>query len=263
MGNNKKKISPIDQKPLRRAGLSLWQKISRQTLVVDAVVFAPLAILSGILLGIALTSILNGIWALVVIVPFIPIWMIFGGAYVKKATVHLENLQLGLEGEIFVGEELDSLKEKGCKIIHDFSDTHRKGKSNIDHIVIAPQGVFTVETKVVSKIDDKNEQIIYDGQKVRISSGRQLDNPLDQAEAEAKELKNFIYKHLRDDIFVQPIVVYPRWWVDVVRNSNNFRRVIVCNHHFFAKHIPTMPVVLSEKQIHIIYETLAEHNRIS
>jgi len=55
--------------------------------------------------------------------------------------------QLGYEGEIAVGQELNQLMRDGYLVYHDFP----AGKFNIDHIVVGPPGVFAIETKARSK----------------------------------------------------------------------------------------------------------------
>lgn len=49
----------------------------------------------------------------------------------------------GAEGEEIVGGILESLVGDGWQVIHDVSF----GRGNIDHIVVGPGGLFTVETK--------------------------------------------------------------------------------------------------------------------
>ena len=49
----------------------------------------------------------------------------------------------GAEGEEVVGEILEGLVADGWQVIHDVSF----GRGNIDHIVVGPGGLFTVETK--------------------------------------------------------------------------------------------------------------------
>lgn len=260
--NVNKKVSPIKQDPLKRPGRYLWHQIMKKTFISMLVILAPIFIWIGMLLGILLASSLKSTYAVAILVSFIPIWLIVGTIYVKRVEPELENLYLGFDGEVFMGEVLDSLKEKGCKIIHDFAYTHHKGKSNIDHIIVAPQGVFTVETKAVSKVDEQNEKIIYDGKTVKLSSGRPIENPLNQAEAEAKVLKDFIYKQRGKEISVQPIVVYPNWYI-INENNQIPRKVFVWTHKYFANNIPEMPVILKDEEIISIYEALAEHNRNS
>jgi hypothetical protein len=49
----------------------------------------------------------------------------------------------GAEGEEVVGEILEGLVADGWQVIHDVS----LGRGNIDHVVVGPGGLFTVETK--------------------------------------------------------------------------------------------------------------------
>ena len=49
----------------------------------------------------------------------------------------------GAEGEEVVGEILEGLVADGWQVIHDVSF----GRGNIDHIVVGPGGLYTVETK--------------------------------------------------------------------------------------------------------------------
>ncbi len=49
----------------------------------------------------------------------------------------------GAEGEEAVGKVLEGLAEENWSVIHDVSF----GRGNIDHIVVGPGGIFTIETK--------------------------------------------------------------------------------------------------------------------
>lgn len=49
----------------------------------------------------------------------------------------------GAEGEEVVGRILEGLAAEGWHVIHDVSF----GRGNIDHVVVGPGGIFTVETK--------------------------------------------------------------------------------------------------------------------
>lgn len=52
--------------------------------------------------------------------------------------------KLGLMGERAAGEELNRLMLDGFHVYHDFKKDHG---GNIDHVVVAPSGVYCVETK--------------------------------------------------------------------------------------------------------------------
>jgi len=90
-----------------------------------------------------------------------------------------------------VAEYLDSLKEIGCKVLHDFVE---RGKAwNIDHLLISEHGVFTIETKTLSKMEDfKREKIFYDGLCIKRESGIPVHSPLMQAEAQAHQISDTI-----------------------------------------------------------------------
>ena len=61
----------------------------------------------------------------------------------KVAFPIIDRWDRGAVGEETVGKILDALADEGWYSIHDV-DT---GRGNIDHVVIGPNGVFTVETK--------------------------------------------------------------------------------------------------------------------
>jgi hypothetical protein len=69
----------------------------------------------------------------------------------------VERRDRGATGEEHVGAILDALAPQGWRVLHDV-DT---GRGNIDHVVVGPTGVFTVETKSyggcldVDRIDDR------------------------------------------------------------------------------------------------------------
>jgi hypothetical protein len=95
----------------------------------------------------------------------------------------------GATGEEQVGELLEELGEKGWRVVHDAS----LGRGNVDHILIGPGGVFTVETKS------------HPGP-VRV--GRMHGSVLGQAQAQRKAIEAIVEEH------VEPLVVFSRAWVD-------------------------------------------------
>lgn len=56
-------------------------------------------------------------------------------------------LRLGYEAELAMGQELDQLMRKSAAVFHDFP---AEG-FNVDHVLVAPNGVFAIETKGRSK----------------------------------------------------------------------------------------------------------------
>jgi Nuclease-related domain len=99
----------------------------------------------------------------------------------------LERRDVGASAEEQVGGLLDQLA--GWRVIHDAS----LGRGNVDHILIGPTGVFTVETK--SRLDP-----------VRVSSVHGAT--LRQAHAQRKAVEAIT------GLKVEPLLVFSRAWVD-------------------------------------------------
>lgn len=74
-------------------------------------------------------------------------------------------LRLGMEGEKYVGQSLEALRRQECQGFHDLLGDG----FNIDHVVVAPQGVFVIETKTRSKPARGPVTIDFDGERVLVN----------------------------------------------------------------------------------------------
>jgi Nuclease-related domain len=101
----------------------------------------------------------------------------------------VERRDRGAAGEEHVGSLLEELSEGGWRVIHDVS----LGRGNVDHVLIGPAGVFTVETKS------------HPGP-VRVA--RVHGATISQAQAQRRAIERVT--HLE----VEPLVVFSRAWVD-------------------------------------------------
>jgi hypothetical protein len=101
----------------------------------------------------------------------------------------VERRDRGARAEEHVGAVLDQLPRSRWRVIHDAS----LGRGNVDHIVIGPPGVFTIETKS------------HPGP-VRV--GRIHGATLAQAQAQGKAIGWVTGTE------VEPLVVFSRAWVD-------------------------------------------------
>jgi hypothetical protein len=101
----------------------------------------------------------------------------------------VERRDRGARGEEQVGELLGQLADRGWMVIHDASF----GRGNVDHILIGPPGLFTIETKS------------HQGP-VRV--GRVHGAILAQAHAQARALQR------ATGLTAEPMIVYSRAWVD-------------------------------------------------
>jgi Nuclease-related domain len=136
---------------------------------------------------------------------------------------------LGFKGERAVGEELNKLMLDGCLVYHDVPG---EGAWNVDHVVVAPTGVYAVETKTRSKDrcnkDRKDYEVIYDGKTLQYPNWTDTHG-LDQARANARWLAKHLSNALAEEIKVTPILTLPGWLVtNRVKPSGNELRVL--NH---------------------------------
>jgi len=133
--------------------------------------------------------------------------------------------QLGYEGEIAVGQELNQLMLEGYRVYHDFP----AGKFNIDHIVVGASGVFAVETKARSKPTSKDRKadakVNYDGECLRFPKWTDIQS-IKQAKQQAKWLTKWLSSATGEHVSVRPVLALPGWFV----NRNSSSDVWVINH---------------------------------
>ncbi|HZV34321.1 MAG TPA: nuclease-related domain-containing protein, partial [Verrucomicrobiae bacterium] len=124
-----------------------------------------------------------------------------------------DNWRLGFSGERAVGEQLNQLMTEGCRVFHDFPLAKNW---NIDHIVVAPTGVFAVETKTRRKGPASDTQqaheVIYDGTSLQYPLFKDTRD-LRRASTQAARLADFLNPHLNNYVTVQPILTLPGWFV--------------------------------------------------
>jgi hypothetical protein len=128
----------------------------------------------------------------------------------------------GATGEELVGAMLEGLAEDGWSIIHDASF----GRGNVDHLLIGPGGVFTVETK------SHPGPIV-----VREIHGATLE----QVRSERRAIERIIGEA------VEPLVVYSRAWVD--RPMARRKGVRIMPARMLSSYLARQPALLSPEEI--------------
>jgi hypothetical protein len=134
----------------------------------------------------------------------------------------VERHDRGATGEEHVGDLLDSLEGDGWHVIHDAS----LGYGNVDHILIGPAGVFTVETKS------------HPGP-VRV--GRVHGAILSQAQAQRKAIERVTGET------VEPLIVFSRAWVD--KPLARRKGVRVTPARMLAGYLERRPAALTREQV--------------
>jgi len=143
----------------------------------------------------------------------------------------------GARGEEHVGALLEELKEYGWLVMHDAT----LGHGNIDHILIGPAGVFTIETKS------------HPGP---IRVGRVHVGTLSQALAQSAALRR------ETGVDCEPLIVYSRAWVD--RPGARRKGVRVIPARMIVGYLLRRPTTLTREDVQnahaLIVGALLEHN---
>lgn len=168
----------------------------------------------------------------------------------------IRNLRLGREGERVVGQMLEPLREKGYRVFHDIPGDG----FNIDHAIVGPAGVFTIETKTRTKSVRGNPKILYDGHAIRIEDGPAYQEPLKQARAQAQWLTSFLNDGCTTRFTVRPVVVFPEWYVERT-GPRSKEDVWVLNPKALEKFLDHEPHVLSVDTIDAASHALKQYCR--
>ena len=170
----------------------------------------------------------------------------------------VKNHRLGRDGERVVGQMLEPLRAKGYRVFHDIPGDG----FNIDHAIVGPAGVFTIETKTKTKPMDGRPTILYDGQAIRLKDGRSFRKPLIQARAQAQWLANLLNDGRSATFTVRPVVVFPEWFVERI-GPRSIQDVWVLNPKALDKFLDHEPHTLSVAAIDAASHALTQHCRRS
>jgi hypothetical protein len=240
---------PVDGKLLRGPGESLRLKMEE----LGEQLLSPVVILTGTGIGLGIltsqcaafpkpfrTQVLSVVWSVAIGIMIFSLWRV----------VHLlktyKDYQLGFSGERAVGEELNKLMLEGCYVFHDLP----AGKNwNIDHVVIAPSGVYSIETKAPRKKRSEGSEyfkVIFDGTSLQFPNRRPKRSWVEQAERNANWLADALSKAEAEPIRVQPVLILTGWFIERTGRGT----VLVLGHRKLNEsNIWKGPRILTDKQL--------------
>jgi hypothetical protein len=204
------KRSPIKDAPLRYAGQSVEEEI--QKMLNDKV--AEHAAVMGMLALLALWEWYHWYFNPKPHPIVMTIFSLTGTAYFYVKVIgyrkQIRLLRQARDGEKAVGQYLEGLREIGHKIFHDVL-----GEGfNVDHVIVGPVGVYSVETKTISKPEKGTPQVVYDGESITVDGFKPDRDPIVQAKAQASWLHRLIEESTGRDVKVRPVVLYPGWFIN-------------------------------------------------
>lgn len=153
---------------------------------------------------------------------------------------------IGAEGEIAVGRELTDLPS-GWTVLHALPVGTRG--SDIDHIVIGPGGVFTLNTK-----HHANKNIWVAGRTLMVN-GRKVPY-LRNAEHEASRVEKMMSERMPSVTSVQPLLILVAPKHVTIREEPE--RVVVLTSRQLRRWLEKQPVVLPEPQLSAVTALLDE-----
>jgi hypothetical protein len=207
--------SPLKAQPLRNPGDSVQEQI--QEIFYDRLLLA-------ILLALFLAILAVYEWVRyyqntppnpVVATAIAAIAVAYAAWVCSRTWPEIKRLRLGRDGERAVGQFLERLREKGYVVFHDV----RGNGFNVDHVLIGPAGVLSVETKTFSKPTGSAARVTFDGQEIRIAGIASDRDPVVQAKAQAGWLQEILLESTGRRFSVRPVILFPGWFVEQSEGS--------------------------------------------
>ena len=146
-------------------------------------------------------------------------------------------------GERAVGEFLERLRGDGYQVFHDVL-----GEGfNLDHVLIGPAGVFTIETKTWSKPAKGPAHLAFDGDSIRKGQSEPDRNPVIQVRAQVGWLKNLLHESTGKEFPVHPVILFPGWFVN--NTGRPKPQLWVLEPKALPKYLANEPTRISESDI--------------
>lgn len=255
MKNNKK--SPLKERPLHVAGQSSDELIQNNIIDCLTILFIPVILILFLifeLLKWAFPSIiaewlnltfLSHNTPITIISSIISLIVIIYCIYrIITRVKRIKALALGRNGERIVAEIFDILRGQGFVVFHDLVVEN----FNIDHVILSPHGIFTVETKTFSKprkgkITFKDEKIIAGN----INFGNKI---ILQAESQSKCLKSLLKDSTGRNYHVMPVIVFPGWFVQPMPKYLK-KQIWILNPKVLSSFINNEPITIQESDMHL------------
>jgi len=221
-GRSKKdRRSPLSDKLLRSPGQSLMEQVDE----VSEEVNTGIVMLFFMPLSLSATFFSQLYWGMIrfsysILLLNLSLLLLLMALVAKRLSRHLvkrNQLRVGLDAEMAVGQELNHLMREGCHVYHDF---YADG-FNIDHIVVGPAGVFAVETKGRAKKGQgkASARVIYEGDRLHFPEWV-TDQPLLQSKRQAQWLARWLSSAVGECVAVRPVVALPGWFVELKQRSD-------------------------------------------
>jgi hypothetical protein len=169
--------------------------------------------------------------------------VVYAAYRVARVRPHIAHLRQGRDGERVVGQYLERLREKGYQVFHDVVGE----RFNVDHVLIGPGGIFSVETKTYSKPVGREPKIEFDGEVLKLQGVTPERNAVVQAKAQASWLRELLSESTGRKLRVRPVILFPGWYVQHAAGAK--RDVWVLNPKALGDFLDHEEQVMSEADV--------------
>lgn len=217
--NRRKRRSPLTDEILRPPGYSVGEKVRELSL--DLIMYllltawAPSLILSMYLLILLLVPEADTpLLRISLLVTAVAIFA-FSLFRVLRISAQQRRYRDGLAGERATAQLLEPILAGGGRVLHDIEGDG----FNIDHVAVAPGGVFAIETKHRLKpttgARGENAKVRSDGKTLRFPDWTDTTS-LQQADDAARWLSKRLSRATALDVSARAVVALPGWYVERV-----------------------------------------------
>lgn len=200
---------------------------------------------------------------MIVIVLFALLFTAYSAWKIVRLLPALRSRQFGRYGEIFVSQLLHKRKERDWRIFDDI----QMGGYNLDHVIVAPQGIFCIETKARRDKSNKMLPVRYDGTLLQVG-GRYADSPgrpgsiLWQVALTRENLQKYLFALLQQRFPLKTVLVFPESSVSNAMGNKPGDVLWVMNPEQLASAVKGLPPVMSPEQRTAVCNVLAKRDQI-
>ncbi len=251
--------TPVVEKLLRTPGESQRQKLSGfddlLLLHLTGTALIPLLLL---VLGLWIVSAVSApyqILAQIILFILLAVVLYFAARWLMKILDERYEYRIGYFGNREVGEAVDTLRLKGFYVFHNVPASEAQPIFHLDHVIVSSNGVFAIQTKSRTRGTPRpgfaEHKIIFDGQKLVYPWGDDFQG-LEFARDRAIWLESWLGQILGRQVPVQPILVFPGWWVE----EHAINSVRVLNPKQIAAVVCRNTPMLTEEQVELVARQL-------
>lgn len=214
--HRERRTSPLWRDMLRPAGYSVRNKLDELNFDIDFFIFAFTCMpLAGYAIYVSQSHFLGVPDSAIRVVLTILLFVALTGGlgwWLSRLLRDRQRLQIGMEGEMYTGQALDQLMLEGARVFHDIPFDY----GNIDHVVVSPSGVYSVNTKTFRKPTNvKNNNVVVDhGENVIRFPDWTQPIPNKQLLTERDWLAKELNSAVGERVVVEPILALPGWYIE-------------------------------------------------